>query len=382
MKRLLAIIGDGSNGVEYVRFRQPFEHLKPLGFELCRLGARLALESGPRGYRPNESLLDGIDAVIFPQIVLSPPLPDGSRLDLVGSVFEHAASRGIPTIYSVDDYLGDIAADNPAFERIGDSLDNVQKIIDGVDTAFVTTPVLRDTLAAKGVAAHILPNAVDPQRWKPRARSSRKHRIGWAGSASHLADLLMVLPAIRDLQRRLECTFVLSGLVHRPIQEEAVDTRALLPSLDGTRRERAEMFLELVDMLRDIEYAHVPFVDVDTYFELLPALDLDVGICPLIDNEFNRHKSALKFYEYAMSDTVTVASAVPPYKDEVSITVPNDAADWTATLEALLRFPLDGDRELTEQRRFVLQERTIQQCKHRWAEALDATLAPTVEVNT
>lgn len=363
MKRLLAIMGDASNGVEYVRFRQPFEHLKSLGFELCKLGERLALESGPHGYRPCETLFDGIDAVIFPQIVLSPPLPDGSRLDLVGSVFEHARARGIPTIYSVDDYLEGLPTDN------------VQTILDNVNTAFVTTPVLRDTLATSGVASHVLPNAIDPQRWKPRVRTTRERRIGWAGSASHLADLLMVLPAIRDLQRRQDVTFVLLGLVDRPLQEEAVEVRTLLPGLQGSRRERAERFLELVGMLRDIDYAHIPFVDVESYFEVLPALDLEIGICPLLDTEFNRHKSALKFYEYAMCGTVTVASAVPTYQDEVSITVPNEMDDWAATLEALLKFPREIERELTEQRRYVLEERNIQQWKHRWAEALDTTLA-------
>jgi len=374
MKRLLAMIGECSNGVDYVRFNQPFRHLHAMGYELVTLGERLTLEAGPRGYRPSEALFEGVDGVIFPQMIVSPTLEDGSTLDLAGAVCEHATANGLTIIYSADDYLPGIEAHNPGFEKINESIGNIRKILDHADAAFVTTPVLRDALSSSGVATHVLPNAVDPQRWNARKRQSPNPRIGWAGSSSHMEDLLMVFPAIQELQTRIEFVFVLFGLVERPLDVELAEAKALMPSLHGSRRERAEMFIELAHRLGEIEYAHVPFVDIDTYFEVLPELDLDIGICPLLDTEFNRHKSALKFYEYAMCDTLTVASAVPAYQDEVSITVPNHSHDWVSTLEALVRLPNERDRELAQQRRFVLEERTIQSIRHDWADALEAAL--------
>jgi len=376
MKRLLAMIGEGSNGVEYVRFRQPFQHLEELGYELVTLGKRLTLETGPRGYRPAESLFDGIDGLIFPQMIRSPVMDDGSRLDLVGSVCEHATANGLPIIYSVDDYLHGIERHNPAFETINESIGNIPTILEHADAAFVTTPVLRETLAPSGLPTHLLPNAVDPQRWTARPRASRTPRIGWAGSSSHLEDLLMVLPAIRELQRRVDFRFLVFGLVERPLDVELEEAQKLLPGLHGSRRERAATFVELVRQLSEIGHTHVPFVDMDAYFEILPELDLDIGICPLLDNEFNRHKSALKFYEYAMCDTVTVASGVGAYLDEVSITVQNDTDDWIAALEALLHVPTERKRELTRQRRFVHEERNIRTIRLDWVEALEATLRP------
>ncbi len=374
MKRLLAMIGDASNGVEYVRFRQPFRHLRELGYELVTLGNRLTLEAGPNGYRPTVSVFDGIDGLIFPQMILSPPLQDGSKLDLVGSICEYAATHSLPIIYSVDDYVNGVERHNPAFESIQASILNVQTILDHASAAFVTTPALRDTFSPMGVATHMLPNAIDPECWKGRPGRSGELRVGWAGSSSHLDDLLMVLPAIRELQCRVDFHFVLFGLVHRPLDVETAEARELLPGLDGTRRERALKFLELIAQLSEIRHVHVPFVDIDTYFEVLPELDLDVGICPLQETEFNRHKSALKFYEYAMCGTLTVASAVEAYRDEVSITVPNEQADWVTVLEAVLRAPIQRKQELERQRSFVLAERNIRNLRLDWAEALETTL--------
>jgi hypothetical protein len=113
---------------------------------------------------------------------------------------------------------------------------------------------------------------------------------------------------------------------------------------------------------------------MESYFELLPALDLGIGLCPLIDTAFNRHKSALKFYEYAACGTMTVASAVEPYKQEVSVTVENDPDDWCEALELYLRDNERRKAELERQRRFVLAERNIEQLCHRWADALHETL--------
>ena len=53
-----------------------------------------------------------------------------------------------------------------------------------------------------------------------------------------------------------------------------------------------------------------------------------MGLCPLLDTPRNRFRSALKFYEYAASGSVTVASRVSPFADEVSITTANDTVEW------------------------------------------------------
>tara|TARA_R110002167_G_scaffold153010_10_gene347146 strand:+ start:62 stop:391 length:330 start_codon:yes stop_codon:yes gene_type:complete len=43
--------------------------------------------------------------------------------------------------------------------------------------------------------------------------------------------------------------------------------------------------------------------------------EIDIGICPLIDNLFNRSKSNLKWLQYSALGAATVASDLDPYKD-------------------------------------------------------------------
>jgi len=368
--RALAVLDGQVTGVSYVRFHQPFEHLREGGFELRTLGDSLTLTRTPRGYEPDARILDGISMLLFPQMVAAPVLPDGSRLLLVEPLSEMARARGIPVVYSVDDYLEGIEALNPSYDTIAGAAENLSALLDGADAFIVTTPVLEATLAARGKPVHLLPNAVDPKRWRARPRGAQGLRVGWAGSSCHIDDLLMVLPAIRDLQKRREVVFVLLGLTARPIEAETREIRRNRGSFTPSQKARAEAFLELAGQIRAIRHRHVLFSGMDSYFDALPSADLDIGICPLLDTPFNRHKSALKFYEYAAVGTMTVASAVVPYLDEVSATAPNDPAAWSETLE---RWLLDGparDAELQRQRDFVLGERNIEHLRDRWEGAL------------
>jgi glycosyltransferase involved in cell wall biosynthesis len=247
-------------------------------------------------------------------------------------------------------------------------------LIERCDALFVTTPTLKDSLAKHRKPIHVLPNAIDPARWRLRPRDSGEMRIGWAGSGSHIEDLLLVLPAVEKLQRRIPFRFILQGLTNRPIAEEADDVKRLMGGFGPSQRTRAETFLELAGMLRRVRYVHVPYAELDVYFDLLPRSDLDIGLCPLADTPFNRHKSALKFYEYAACGTLTVASAVGPYRDEVSAVVPNEADAWHDVLELYVRDARRREFELERQRGFVFAERSIERLSAGWVQALRQTL--------
>jgi len=60
-----------------------------------------------------------------------------------------------------------------------------------------------------------------------------------------------------------------------------------------------------------------PWIRCDGHGFRMACIDGDIGICPLVDNEFNANKSCLKWYEYSALGMATVASNVPPYSDEI-----------------------------------------------------------------
>jgi hypothetical protein len=102
-------------------------------------------------------------------------------------------------------------------------------------------------------------------------------------------------------------------------------------------------------------------------------LALDVGIAPLSDHQFNHHKSCIKYYEYAMSGAITIASHVLPYSIEVPITAKNRRESWKEKLE----YTLTTDRAplLQAQRDWVLAHRNMQKNVELWEQVLSGSPA-------
>lgn len=373
-RRVLGAIGEPMTAVSYVRFLQPFGQLARRGFELCTLGSSLRLTRDGDAYRLDGARLADADLLIFPQCVASPTMPDGGRVEVIESLLDEAARRGVPVIYSVDDYLPEIEPANPAYEKIACSRAGVCRILEACAAIFVTTAALERAMARFGKPVFRLPNAVDPDRLRPRPRRERALTLGWSGSSSHLDDLSMLLPALKRLRRRCAFDFKLYGLVDRPIPRQLAEIRRHRRSYSAAQRETADRFVALARELRELPHRHYPFEPMEAFFERLRALDLDVGLCPLLDTPFNRHKSALKAHEYAAVDTLAVASDVEPYRGEVSVLVPNSTEAWIDSLEPWLRDGRRRERELEKQRAHVMERRSVDRLADRWQNALETIL--------
>jgi hypothetical protein len=65
--------------------------------------------------------------------------------------------------------------------------------------------------------------------------------------------------------------------------------------------------------------SNIGFLPIELNYEkyqvYMKNMDYRVGLCPLIDNEFNSCKSIWKFLEYLIHGSVSVVSNVLPYKE-------------------------------------------------------------------
>jgi hypothetical protein len=113
-------------------------------------------------------------------------------------------------------------------------------------------------------------------------------------------------------------------------------------------------------------------VEFARHSEKVCELGLDIGIAPLVEDTFNQHKSCIKYYEYALSGAITVASRVLPYSTEVPITAKNSRQSWKETLEPLL--DADRDRIWREQRDWVLTHRNMQRNVELWEQVYSGEL--------
>jgi len=99
----------------------------------------------------------------------------------------------------------------------------------------------------------------------------------------------------------------------------------------------------------NVNFFHVPFYPPVMFPTLLASLNIDIGIAPLQDNEFNHSKSCVKFYEYAATGAATLTSKVLPYTKEVGYCAKNNVKDWVAKLKTgiYIRSLKNGKKHLT-----------------------------------
>lgn len=155
------------------------------------------------------------------------------------------------------------------------------------DMVSVTTEVLRDKLSKINPNTVVLPNLIDFEQYPEVTHVKKEIRIGWQGGASHYEDLYMVHDAVKKiLKKHNNVKFIFWG-----------DTR-------------------MYGLFRDCPIDRIechPWVKQIVYPYKLACLNLDIGLAPIIDNESNRNKSAIKWMEYGVVKAATIASNIPPY---------------------------------------------------------------------
>ena len=140
---------------------------------------------------------------------------------------------------------------------------------------------------------HIFPNTIIPEDYKSFKMvkpDPDKIRIFWQGSVSHWVDWYPLKDAIKEASIRYpQITWVIYGTkfnwVHEAIPKDMIEYH------DWTAYEAYRLHRGI--------------------------LSIDINLCPLADNPFNRCKSAIKWYEASIWDEpeATLAAQVEPYHE-------------------------------------------------------------------
>ncbi|ODN68561.1 glycosyltransferase family protein [Methylobrevis pamukkalensis] len=223
--------------------------------------------------------------------------------------------RGGKVITHLDDDLLDvpksIGAVKHAFHNDPARLATVRRLMADSDAVYFSNAVLAARMTAKqpvrrAVVSGII-NALPCLRLPARGPT---RRIGYMGF-DHAADFALVAGALaRLLDRRPEVGFDVFGPIPIP------------PSL-----------ARFADRIR----VFGPVGGYDAFVRRLASLEWDVGICPLVRDDFNLVKSDIKWLEYTACGMATVASA-----DTVYDTVCADGCGLLARTEAEWFDGLDG----------------------------------------
>ncbi len=271
-------------------------------------------------------------------------------------------------VYDTDDALDLVPPGNLNYQAVKSRLELYEFLLKGADVVTTTTETLADHLRQWNQNVVVIPNSVDPEDWTPQPRRTDGVRVGWTGSPTHFDDLAMAMDAVREVQKKRPFTFVLQGICMEPTLQELCDYLRIRwgnKFFEGPLGKPIKRFME---KLSGIQYEFHPMVPMTEHSAKVCDLALDIGIAPLVDDAFNRNKSCIKYYEYAMAGAVTIASHVLPYSAEAPATAKNNRESWKRKLE----WALDMNREPVwrEQREWVLTHRNIETNVALWEQVL------------
>lgn len=234
-------------------------------------------------------------------------------------------------LMEVDDYFTDIPAENMAFEAYRPNSVNYKCCMAGIrqaDGLIVSTPYLAELYKGENQNVHVIPNSIDfkGHTGRPKIvgwdsvhiRSHDRIRLGWIGGGTHSADLEMVAPALSDIldEHPNVWLYVIHGV--------------------------PQIFKDWAKQGRNVYWTH-KWATINLYPRHLAAYCFDVGLAPLIDNNFNRAKSNLRWLEYSALKVPTVASPLPDFSRVITHGedgfIARDTDDWKKHLTLLIQNP-------------------------------------------
>jgi glycosyltransferase involved in cell wall biosynthesis len=270
-------------------------------------------------------------------------------------VIPQLQDAGIRVVIDIDDDLYALkpnhigwAAIQPANNR-DMNIHHLRISLSLADVVTVSAPALAERYGDG--RARVLPNCV-PERYLAieRAEPHEGIWVGWPGATgTHPGDL----DSIR-------------GVVPALLRSQPTATFHALGNPDGVRRALGMSY----------EPVHHPRVDIAQYPQELASLD--IGICPLQGNEFNRSKSWLKPLEMAAVGVVPVVSAMPEYERagaEGFAIVAKNRRQWEANLWRLADDHLYRSAMAAEFRQAAARW-TIEGRLNQWIEAWTGAIDP------
>ena len=232
-------------------------------------------------------------------------------------------------------------------------IEEIKSNLSSVDMVTTTTEVLADVFREFNPNVRVLPNCVDLNVWtKVDVRKKDDFtRMFWAGGQSHWEDFLLLKEPLRELFSKYpKLKLVIMGWIPPGVKEEF-----------GER-------IEFIDWTDTVAYPY-----------LVRALDIDFAIIPLVDNEFNRCKSPIKWIEMSSLCVPSAVSLVSPYQEMLGLSKEsngvfidkNDPHAWVKGISHLVDNP-DARRQMGLTARTVVEQNfDINTQYHQWVNAYE-----------
>jgi processive 1,2-diacylglycerol beta-glucosyltransferase len=288
--------------------------------------------------------------------------PDIS-LKLAEDLVERVRKDKACLIYTIDDNLLDLKPEEPnRYQFTTEQLMAVRYFAREADGIIVSTDCLKDRLNRFNNNIIVVPNALDErlvgdrlERPKSGTVNNGRKMIGYMGTYTHDADLMMILQALRQtLGKHLDSVELqLIGGIADP---------TIMQAFNG-------LPIKVLNIGKNGEYP-------DFMRWMAQSVQWDLAIAPLEDNIFTRCKSDIKFLDYSILGIPGIYSRVTPYEKtvrhlETGYLASNNPEAWEEAFESLLA---DDDtlrqKLATQAEEYVLSTRTLKHCAQNWRDAI------------
>lgn len=265
-------------------------------------------------------------------------------------------------IYSIDDNLLDLPSNRPTQRGLTPEQKMVVRyLVREADGVLVSTENLKQRLLRMNSNIFVIPNAIDEQLLETNLQKATqkipgngKRVVGYMGTYTHDADMMMVLQALRQVLHKYQDTWELQLV--GGISEESV-----LEALSG------------------IPYQILEVGESDAYPKFIrwmqQNLHWDLAIAPLEMNSFTNCKSDIKFLDYSFLGIPGIYSRVPAYQNtvrhlETGYLAENHPDTWVEALDFMMANASQRQSMAKKATEYVFSRRTLQHTAWQWRDAI------------
>lgn len=228
-----------------------------------------------------------------------------------------------PLIYDFDDNLFLLPENHPDRKTFGVSRALLPMLFAATNADFITVSNdhLKKSFKDLNENIFVLPNYLDDSIWSlipPQMKHDKKQlTIGYMGGDSHKQDLEMITPVLLSLKEQYskEINFHFYGV------------------------EPPKAFMSCPDTI----WTPIKTYVYSNFVQDFQEIDVDIFIAPLVDSEFNRCKSPIKFLEYSACGAPGVFSDIPPYSEIITDgkngLLAKTSDEWKQQIQLLINNP-------------------------------------------
>jgi glycosyltransferase involved in cell wall biosynthesis len=273
-----------------------------------------------------------------------------------GALFNEAAltlqAYGKKIIYLLDENQLEVNIKNSAYPTFHALRPRILSMLESADKIVVSTEAL--SIQLKEYPTSIIDIGVDASLWTKNVTKNENEKIciAFFGDENDLESLNFIKPTLEYINTNLK---------------DVVELKIFGLNVQLNKLLRFENFNPL----------NIKTPNYQEWINFLRVQNIDIALLPSRADNFSKSQSAVKAYEYGLSNIAVIASDVEPYNTIIEngkdgFLCGNDLKDWTGAIEQLVKNSKNRVQIANTLFSKILNQHTVQHNAKAWRELLNS----------